>query len=122
MKEGFIQELRLCAGQNNYPWILAGDFNLVRWLVDRSSGTHSFRLMDLFNSFIADVGIRDIQLQNRLYTWSSKRPVPSFSKLDRVFTSNEWSTAYPIITLEALEVLVSYHTPLILTCKGIQQR
>lgn len=121
LKEGFVQELRLCAAQNIYPWILAGDFNLVRWLVDRSSGSHSFRLMDLFNSFIADAGISDIQLQNRQYTWTSKRPVPSFSKLDRIFTSIEWSTAYPIITLEALEVLVSDHTPLLLTCKEVQQ-
>lgn len=64
----------------------------------------------------------DVPLRNRTYTWSSKRPVPSFSRLDRVFTSPEWAEEYPVITLEALEVLVSDHTPLILTCKGLESR
>lgn len=78
--------------------------------------------MDLFNGFITEMGIRDIQLQNRLFTWTSKRPVPSFSRLDRVFVSPERSLAYPVITLEAQEVLVSDYTPLVLTCKGLQQQ
>lgn len=122
LKPSFVNELRLCAALVNLPWLLAGDFNLVRWLVDRSSGTYSFRLMDLFNSFISDVGIIDTQLHNRSFTWTNKRPCPSFSKLDRIFTSVDWSAAYPIITLEALEVLVSDHTPLLLTCKRLHQR
>lgn len=122
LKPGFVSELRSCAALTDHPWLLAGDFNMVRWLVNRSSGSHSFRLMDLFNNFISDVGIVDIQLRNRSFTWSSKRPSPSFSKLDRVFTSVEWSAAYPIVMLEALEVLVSDHSPLLLTCKGIQQK
>ncbi|XP_078178924.1 uncharacterized protein LOC144573109 [Carex rostrata] len=71
---------------------------------------------------VPDVGIIDIQLRNRSFTWTNKRPRPSFWKLDRVFTSVDWSVAYPIITLEALEVLVSDHTPLLLTCKGLHQR
>lgn len=122
LKEDFVNELRLCAELNNHPWILLGDFNLTRWLVDRSSGNHSFALMDLFNGFISDAGINDIQLLNRSFTWTSKRPVPSFSKLDRVFVSSEWITAYPVVILEALELLVSDHTPLVLTCKGVQQQ
>lgn len=61
----------------------------------------------------------DNTLRNRSYTWSSKRPVPSFSKLDRVFTSADWHTDYPVITLEALEMVVSDHVPLLLTCKNM---
>lgn len=72
LKEGFIQELMYCEAQNSCPWLLAGDFNLIRWLVDRSSGTHSFRLMDLFNSFISDAAIIDIQLRNRRFTWTKR--------------------------------------------------
>lgn len=122
LKSQFIMELRKIATLISHPWIIAGDFNLVRWLTDRSASQRCFRLMDQFNGFIADMGLTDIPLRNRVYTWSSKRPDPVFSKLDRVFTSLEWTTSYPIITLEAKEVLISDHSPLILTCKEeIQQ-
>lgn len=121
LKPLFIDELRYVAGVINGPWILAGDFNQVRWLIDRSASNRSFNLMDLYNGFIQDSELIDIPLRNRNFTWTNKRPQPVFSKIDRVFTSQEWSTGYPIITLEALEVIVSDHVPLVLTCKGTQQ-
>lgn len=122
LKPQFIDELRSLLSLVAVPWILAGDFNLTRWLTDRSANMGSFNLMDLFNQFITDSGVIDVPLRNRAYTWSSKRPQPVFSKLDRVFTSPEWTNSYPIILLEALEVMVSDHTPIMLTCKGIHQQ
>lgn len=35
-KMNFIEEVRGLGEHINQPWILTGDFNLVRWLVDRS--------------------------------------------------------------------------------------
>lgn len=120
-KPQFITELRQIAARISHPWIIAGDFNLVRWLTDRSALQRSYSLMDGFNKFITDTGLIDIPLRNRVFTWSSKRPQPVFSKLDRVFSSLEWMTSYPVITLEASEIIVSDHSPLILTCKGLRQ-
>lgn len=74
--------------------------------------------MDLFNDIIQEAGLIDIPLKNRSFTWSNKRPNPVFSKIDRCFTSSDWHLAYPIITLEALAMVVSDHTPLVLTCKN----
>lgn len=122
LKPVFLKELEYTAARVDQPWSLAGDFNLIRWLVDRSSNSSSFALMELFNRFISDMGIMEVPLRNRTYTWSNKRPIPVFSKLDRIFLTPDWSVAYPIITLEALEVIVSDHTPLLLTCKGLEQR
>ncbi|XP_078173283.1 uncharacterized protein LOC144567103 [Carex rostrata] len=78
--------------------------------------------MQLFNDFISDAGLVDTPIKNRKFTWTSKRPDPVFSKIDRVLTSAEWTVAYPVITLEALEILISDHTPLLLSCKGLQQQ
>lgn len=117
-KPQFVQELSQLSSMISYPWCIAGDFNLVRWLTDISASLSNFRLMQLFNDFVAGAGLVDTPLRNRLFTWSSKRPQPIFSKLDRVFITIEWTEAYPVITLEALEVLVSDHAPLVLTCKG----
>lgn len=78
----FIQELRGLIGLIDHPWILAGDLNLVRWIIDRSSDLNCTPLMDLFNDFIQFAGLVDIPIKNRSYTWSNKRPNPSFSRLD----------------------------------------
>lgn len=121
LKQPFIRELRFMSSLIAFPWLLAGDFNLHRWLTDRSATMANFNLMELFNQFISEVGIMEVPLRNRKYTWSSKRPDPVFSKLDRVFTSNEWVLGYPILLLEVREMVVSDHTPLLLTCKGIHQ-
>lgn len=122
LKQVFIQELRFMSSLIAHPWLLAGDFNLLRWLTDRLASLGNFNLMELFNQFISEVEIMEVPLRNRKYTWSSKRPEPVFSKLDRVFTSSEWVVAYPILSLEALEMVVSDHTPLLLTCKGLHQQ
>lgn len=37
-----------------------------------------------FNDLIRYLGIIDVNLENRDFTWSNKRPAPVFSKLDRV--------------------------------------
>lgn len=122
LKPQFILELRSLASLISTPWLIVGDFNLVRWLTDRSASLSNFTLMQRFNEFITAAGLVDTPLRNRLFTWSSKRPAPVFSKLDRVFTSTEWVLSYPVITLQALEILISDHAPLLLTCKGLAQR
>lgn len=122
LKQQFIHELRYMASLVSNPWLLVGDFNLIRWMVDRSTGSRNFDLMDRFNEFISEVGIIDIPLHNRTFTWTNKRPQPTLSKLDRIFISTEWSSSYLVITLEALEIIVSDHAPLVLTCKGLLQR
>lgn len=85
--------------------------------MDRTGNFQGFGLMDSFNDFITRAGLIDVQLKNRSYTWSSKRPLPSFSKLDRVLISPNWTTKYPVILLQALEMVVSDHVPLLLSCK-----
>ncbi|XP_078149515.1 uncharacterized protein LOC144544851 [Carex rostrata] len=76
--------------------------------------------MDSFNDLISSLQVIEIQLQNRQYTYCNKRPNPSFSKLDRIFVSTEVSLQFPLISLMALEMSVSDHTPLLLTCKHPQ--
>ena len=40
LKSEFLIELGMVAKLVNTKWTLLGDFNLVRWMVDRSGGTH----------------------------------------------------------------------------------
>jgi hypothetical protein len=99
---------------------LGGDFNMVLWLVDRSGDMRGLSLMCSFNDLIRDIEVVDVHLKNRIFTYSSKRLQPSLSKLDRIFISTEIATIFPLISLEALEMTVSDHSPLLLSCSNPQ--
>lgn len=71
--ETFIQELNKLSNFISHPWILVGDFNLVRWLIDCSGGIRSFGLMNEFNDLIMDLALIDVPLRNKSFTWSNKR-------------------------------------------------
>lgn len=120
IKREFIKELRNLAVGVHHPWILLGDFNLVRWRTDRPGDPRGMSLMILFNDIIRDLEMVDVPLKNRAYTWCNKQPTPSFSKLDRILMSPTWSLHFPIITLNVLDMAVSDHCPLLLSCN--QQR
>jgi Endonuclease-reverse transcriptase len=119
-KERFIQELTTVSSHVEGPWILAGDFNLVRWLIDRSEDMRGWGLMSQFNDFIRCHGLTDVPLNNRAYTWSNKQPTPIFSKLDRVFVSDHFTIHFLVLQLQDKEMIVSDHVPLLLQCKGRQ--
>lgn len=116
----FIEELRRLNNLVSVPWLLTGDFNLIRWLINISRKMRGFGLMCNFNDLISELALMEFPLQNRYFTWSSKRPSPTFSKIDMVFASSKWSTHFLKITLTAIEVIISYYSPLILTCQHLQ--
>lgn len=111
----FISELNILSLLINCPWILAGDFNLVRWYIDRSGDMRGIILLNLFNNLIRDQGWIDVELKNRSFTWINKRPSPTLSKIDRIFISSKWQSMFPLISLQALSMVVSDHVPLLLT-------
>lgn len=62
-KPNFIAELYEVASKIEPSWIIAGDFNLVRWLIDRSREYRGFGLMDSFNDYISVAGLNDVPLK-----------------------------------------------------------
>ncbi|KAJ1688151.1 hypothetical protein LUZ63_019541 [Rhynchospora breviuscula] len=75
--------------------------------------------MLLFNSFISQVGLVEIPLQGRRFTWSNKRPNPTLSKIDRVFFSHDWLNLPANFSLIDLPATTSDHAPLLLSLKPI---
>lgn len=122
LKPAFLNELKEMSKLAQYPWVLGGDFNMVRWLVDRSGDMRGLSQMCVFNDLIRDIEMVDVHLENMTFTYSSKRPQPAFSRLDRVFISTDIATIFPMVSLVALEMTVSDHSPLLLTCSKPQQR
>lgn len=119
-KQGFIDELRALQGFISHPWFLVGDFNVVRWLIDCSNLARDFGLMFSFNDLIRNLQLMDVPLLNHSYTYSNKQLALSLSRLDRCFLTSNLVASFPDIKLKALEVIVSDHVPMILSCKQMR--
>lgn len=67
--------------------------------------------MFMFNDAISALGLTEIVLQGRRFTWSNMQPNPLLQKLDWVFTSSSWNMKFPDTTAKGLEMTPSNHCP-----------
>jgi hypothetical protein len=111
-KSDFLTELRTIYCLNDLPWILLGNFNIIRELSDTTATNPNTHSMLAFNTLIADLDLHEPTLFSRHYTWSNKRPSPSFSKHWEALTSH-------IPHLCDLPAPTSDHSPLFLQFKCI---
>jgi hypothetical protein len=88
-KNDFLTEMRTIYCLNGLPWLLLGDFNIIRDLSDTTATNPNTHSMLAFNTFIADLELQKLTLFSRQYMWSNKRPTPSFSRLDRMLLSKQ---------------------------------
>jgi hypothetical protein len=59
--------------------MLAGDFNLVRSANDKNNNNVSTSLMSAFNDAIHSLGVQELKLFNKKYTWMNGQLVPVLS-------------------------------------------
>ncbi|XP_021317616.1 uncharacterized protein LOC110435860 [Sorghum bicolor] len=97
------------------PWILLGDFNLVCSPADKNNGQINSSLASAFNEAILDLLLIEIELSDRLYTWTNKQSNPILAKLDRAFTNFDLDQLFPMANLSSLPRPTSDHTPVMLT-------
>jgi len=95
--------------------LILGDFNLIRKDTDKNKPGGDINDMFRFNAAISQLGINEITLQGRKYTWSNKQHDPLLEKLDWVFTSENWATSYPTTSVLAMEMVPSDHCPCVVT-------
>nr|CAD1823427.1 unnamed protein product [Ananas comosus var. bracteatus] len=89
-------------------WAALGDFNVLLSLEDKNGvPTHIPDILN-FRDVINDIGLIDVPMLNRSYTWSNGRSIPTFILPD-------WSLFFPRSTLKALPRPRSNHCPLILS-------
>jgi hypothetical protein len=59
-----------------------GDFNLYRYLENRNREGADINDMFLFNSTLSYMGLIEIPLQGKSFTWSNMQNPPLLEKLD----------------------------------------
>lgn len=76
-------------------WLLVGDFNLYRSPADKNKPGGDQAEMYLFNEAISALGLVELPLKGRRFTWSNKQFAPLLERLDWFFTSPSWTLTYP---------------------------
>lgn len=67
-----------------------------------------------FNAAISNLGLIDIPLKGRKFTWSNKQTNPLLEKLDWFFTSASWTLSYPNTLAFPLAMTTSDHVPCVI--------
>lgn len=112
--EGFIQELSVFCEKEMLPFIIGGNFNLIRNNKERNHGQGDPRLMEMFNNFIGRFQLREIFVNGSKFTWSNKQKVPTMEKLDKILASKSWENNFPTCFSYSKARYGSDHCPLIL--------
>lgn len=110
--------LLLKGGLGDGAWCFLGDFNAVcnveeRRGVNVDSEVSSRLERNLFNNFIRELEVEDINILGRKFTWYHPNGI-AMNRIDRVFVSEGWSLAWGIGALWVLPRDVSDHCPLVL--------
>jgi exonuclease III len=97
------------------PWLIVGDFNLIRDAKDKNTGTVNQLLCNQFNDVIHNLSLAELPLLDCLYTWSNKRRSPILARLDRAFTNATFNNVFPSALLTSSVRITSDHKPIIAT-------
>ena len=104
------------------PWILGGDFNMIKSLLEKKGGTRTLNKDSLaFQTFMDSMKLVDIVSSNGLFTWNNKRGGESLvaSKLDRFIISEDLMLNNKEMATSILPFRGSDHWPVQLEVRGI---
>jgi mannosylglycoprotein endo-beta-mannosidase len=77
-KADFLVELVHVLNVNSFPFMVGGDFNLVRRSSERNKVKKLSKWSALFNSIIEHWGLKELALSGRSFTWSNNQVDPLF--------------------------------------------
>lgn len=70
-REALWGELRSIRNAWEGPWAIGGDFNVIRFIHEKSPPGVMTRSMRDFNEFVQGHALRDICLTNAKFTWTN---------------------------------------------------
>ena len=92
-------------------WMILGDFNHIRYPHNRSQVGGNILNMLAFNEAISSLSLIEIPIKGRNFTWSNMQDWPLLEKIDRCFTSENWTLSYPATLAHPLAKTTSDHVP-----------
>ena len=89
-EQSFLTEIVQCCQNESLPFLMGGDFNIIRGPNEKNNDWYDDRWPSLFNAVINSVDLKELELSGRKFTWANSLPQPTFERLDRVLVSTEW--------------------------------
>ena len=77
-KHAFLAELANTCSKELLPYLIGGDFNIMRRPEDKSSGVFDFKWPKLFNDVIESLDLKEIVMPGHQYTWAGPGHNPIF--------------------------------------------
>lgn len=110
-KRTFLNWFKDIQMSDHIDWIIVGDFNLIRRPEDRNKPGGDVTEMYLFNEAINYLGLIELPLLGRHFTWTNKQLSPLLKRLDWFFTSVSWTGKYPGTLVKPMVMKTSDHWP-----------
>jgi hypothetical protein len=74
----------------------------------------NFNDMNIFNDIINHLGLVELPIKGRAFTWSNMQLNPLLVQLDWFFTSTNWTLSFPNTVINPLARPVSDHLPCVI--------
>jgi exonuclease III len=107
----FVQWLYDLIIPDDELWLFMGDFNFIRSQDNRNRPGANINDMFLFNELIDHLGLLELPIKGRAYTWSNMQRDPLLEQLDWFFTSSSWISSYPNTVVSPMAKPTSDHIP-----------
>ena len=98
------------------PWVLCGDFNIVRYPLEKKNCNKINKGMTDFSDFIEDMELVDPELSGGKYTWKKGDRPSTATRLDRILFSEEWEAKFRNIRQHILHRVTSDQSSIMLQC------
>ncbi|XP_026460888.1 uncharacterized protein LOC113362117 [Papaver somniferum] len=95
---------------NGMPLCFGGDFNDIRYMVERRGCRRASNSMKFFDDLWNELDLVDLPLSGEKYTWS--RPPNKKSNIDRFLFLSDWKDHFPNINFKRLARPFSDHFPI----------
>lgn len=76
LRPQFLDELKSIVPPDNTPWLLSGDFNMIRYAHEKNNDNFYLTEVEAFNDCIDDMCLMELPLLDRNFTWTNKRANP----------------------------------------------
>jgi hypothetical protein len=114
-KREFIHWFKNIQMPDIIDWFTVGYSNLYRSPEDRNRDGADHAEMYLFNEAISALGLIELPLKGKRFTWSNKQHPPLLERLDWFFTSACWTVNYPITKVSSLTMETYDHVPCLIS-------
>lgn len=110
-RSAFISWFRGHNISDDENWMFLGDFNFYRSLENRNKPGGNINDTMIFNDAIGHLGLVELPLKGRAFTWSNMQDNPLLEQLDWFFTSVNWTIDFPSTEVLPLAKITSDHIP-----------